>query len=63
MEIIKKILKQHSYSSLSHDFYSKQLQQPLNNPFLIHVNKILLNEFGLSEKSCEDLMLIFNGTV
>jgi len=54
MEIIKKILKQHSYSSLSHDFYSKQLQQPLNNPFLIHVNKILLNEFGLSEKSCED---------
>ena len=63
MEIIKKILKQHSYSSLNHDFYSKQLQQPLNNPFLIHVNKILLNEFGLSEKSCEDLMLVFNGTV
>tara|TARA_Y100000385_G_scaffold104405_1_gene108104 strand:- start:13651 stop:15084 length:1434 start_codon:yes stop_codon:yes gene_type:complete len=63
MESIKKILKQHSYASLNHDFFSKQLQQPLNNPFLIHVNKILLNEFGLSERSCEDLMLLFNGSI
>ena len=63
MEIIKKILKQHSYSLLRHDFYSKQAQEPLNNPFLIHINKILLDELGLSKESYEDLMLIFNGTI
>lgn len=63
MEIIKKILKQHSYSLLRHDFYSKQAQEPLNNPFLIHVNKILLDELDLSKESYEDLMLIFNGTI
>ena len=63
MEIIKKILKQHSYSLLRHDFYSKQTQEPLNNPFLIHINKILLDELGLSKESYEDLMLIFNGTI
>ena len=63
MEIIKKILKQHSYSLLRHDFYSKQTQEPLNNPFLIHINKTLLDELGLSKESYEDLMLIFNGTI
>lgn len=63
MEIIKKILKQHSYSLLRHDFYSKQAQEPLNNPFLIHINKILLDELDLSKESYEDLMLIFNGTI
>ena len=63
MEIIEKILKQHSYSLLRHDFYSKQAQEPLNNPFLIHINKILLDELGLSKESYEDLMLIFNGTI
>lgn len=63
MEIIKKILKQHSYSLLRHDFYSKQAQEPLNNPFLIHINKTLLDELGLSKESYEDLMLIFNGTI
>ena len=63
MEIIKKILKQHSYSLLRHDFYSKQAQEPLNNPFLIHINKILLDELCLSKESYEDLMLIFNGTI
>ena len=63
MEIIKKILKQHSYSLLRHNFYSKQVQEPLNNPFLIHINKILLDELGLSKESYEDLMLIFNGTI
>jgi uncharacterized protein YdiU (UPF0061 family) len=63
MEIIKKNLKQHSYSSLSNEFYSEQLQQPLNDPYLIHVNKSLLSELGLSKESHEVLMNIFNGNV
>ncbi len=63
MEIIKNNLKQHSYSSLSNEFYSEQLQQPLNDPYLIHVNKSLLSELGLSKESHEVLMNIFNGNV
>ena len=63
METLEKILTQHSYSGLSDGFYSHQLQQPLNDPYLIHANDALLKELGLSSCDKNKLMHLFNGDV
>jgi uncharacterized protein YdiU (UPF0061 family) len=63
METLEKILTQHSYSGLSDGFYSHQLQQPLNDPYLIHANDALLKELGLSSCDKNKLMHLFNGDI
>ena len=47
-----------SYRSLPSEFYTELKPQPLNDPRLLHVNRALAHEMGLSDKFLNDPTLL-----
>ena len=63
MQNLRKIIKQNSFIDLGKGFYSNQVQEPLNEPYIVHLNNQFLNDLGLSSISPKQLMDLFNGTI
>lgn len=47
-----------SYAGLPADFYTRLDPQPLNEPRLLHVNRVVANEMGLSDRFLHDPALL-----
>ena len=63
MQNLRKIIKQNSFIDLGKGFYSNQVQEPLNEPYIVHHNKQFLDDLGLSSINPKQLMDLFNGTI
>jgi uncharacterized protein YdiU (UPF0061 family) len=63
MQKLEKIILQNSFIGLGKGFYSYECQEPLNKPFIVHLNNQLMKELGLSSINPKLLMDIFNGTL